>query len=185
MGCHTWYKVPVIKGEEKILEMAQTNLNKWDYDDSTRKMYQYAIDNKLIMPVKDLAAQELSLFVGDNRWCLYEEVSDWSLKEYNDKNNKNVSRYSKEWDKLVKDNIIEAYSDEPRIAGYPNATIKSYDEMVKAMETGLMGTKYNSEIKDYEKQIFHFQYEENRKDEFMKGIKTFFELHPDGIIQFG
>ena len=67
-------------------------------------------------------------------------------------------------------------TDEPRIGGYPNAIIKSADEMFKAMETGL---------ENWEGKHFDFYWDKDREDYIRKNIVNFFNAHPDGIIEFG
>lgn len=171
MGCHTWFKIPFLKGKEKIIELAQKKLDGWDFlTASERKWYQLAIDNEFIDPVCDIASD--SGYHID--WCLYETIEERAVRLYNEANNADFySIY--ELSQEERQNI-ETYSDEPRIGGYPSTVIRSYAEMERALETGLI----NDEGK-----LFHFYYEEERKPLFMAGIKTFFDKHPDGIITFG
>jgi len=71
---------------------------------------------------------------------------------------------------------VSEISDEPRIGGYPDKVIHSEKEMLEFMGTGFT----NDEGKH-----FDFYYDADRYDIFMKGIQTFFQKHPDGIITFG
>jgi len=169
MGCYTWFSVPYIKDKQKIKELAQENLNKSNsYSESSRKMDQYAIDNDLITPIFNLADLEHY----DDTWVAYIDVSEWSLLEYNKLNNTN---YTLQYDNEII-NKLENYGDEPRIGGYPDKIIHSYQEMLDFMKTGFT----NEKGKKYD-----FYYDEDRYDIFMSNIKTFFEKHPDGIITFG
>lgn len=67
-------------------------------------------------------------------------------------------------------------TDEPRIGGYPDTIIKSSDEMFKAMETGLI---------NWEGKHFNFYWDKNREEYIRNNIVEFFNMHPDGIIEFG
>jgi len=171
MGCHTWFSVPYKTDKKEIIEMAQKSLDEWkECSDSDRQMYQYAIDMELVNPVCNLAS-------GGNKnigWKLYKDVQDWDLDNYNIDHGTNYdSRYHPDvYDKID----LESYSDEPRIGGYPDKVITSYQEMLDFMKTGFVD----------EEGIHHnFYYDEGRYPTFMKGIQEFFIKHPDGIITFG
>lgn len=172
MGCHTWFSVPLKTNKKEIIEKAQFMLDNeysWMHE-STKQMYQYAIDNELSEPCCELAYPENKSI----DWKIYVDISDYSLMEYNKKNNTNFqSKY--DLDEETR-NSLESYSDEPRIGGYPDKIIHSYQEMLDFMEEGFI----NNEGEKYE-----FYYDENRYPIFIEGIKNFFEKHPDGIITFG
>lgn len=183
MGCHTWFSVPHTTGKEEIIALAKKYLAETNYiSPGHKKMYAYAIQEELLEPVLELAAYQVEGSEKDHiDWVIYKDVEDYSLEQYNIKNNKKIKKYSKEYNKIREK--LEHYSDEPRIGGYPETVIRSYDEMEQAMKNGLVGTSY--EKGKEEKKIFHFQYEEERKENFMNGIKQFFINHPKGIITFG
>ena len=184
MGCHTWFSVPVVTDKKKILELAQEWLsNDKHISESSKQMYQYAIDNELITPCLELACNtynennieynDLSI-VFDNKWILFKDVKDNSLCEYNKKNGTN---YTSVYDDNVYNKIeLECYSNEPRIGGYPDKIIESYQDMVDFMKTGFT---------DEDGKKYDFYYEEDRYNIFMNGIKLFFERHPKGVITFG
>ena len=93
------------------------------------------------------------------------------------------------FESIIKDNSIrfingepiifvkyENDNDEPRIGGYPDTIITSAEQMFEVMKTGLI---------NWEGKHFNFRWDEER-DEYIKNhIKTFFQKHPDGIIEFG
>ena len=145
--------------------------------ESTRKMYEYAIKEQLVDPCCGLAYPEYR----NIGWTVYIGVEDWSLMQYNKKHRTN---YKDKFDKRVYGKIkLESYSDEPRIGGYPPNVIRSYREMVRFMKTGYTETeRVHGRLKT---KHYDFYYNKKRKPVFMKGIKTFFEKHPDGIITFG
>lgn len=64
--------------------------------------------------------------------------------------------------------------DEPRIGGYPDNIITSAEEMFEFMRTGF--TRDDG---------LHFDFFIKDEDLIKKHIETFFNLHPDGIIEFG
>ncbi len=64
----------------------------------------------------------------------------------------------------------------PRISGYPDKVIHSYEEMVMFMNTGFV---------DEEGKQHDFYWQPERYDFIMAGINRFFTNHPDGIITFG
>ena len=51
--------------------------------------------------------------------------------------------------------------------GYSDISIKSVDEMFKAMETGFI------------------KWDRNKEEDIRNNINEFFKTHPDGIITFG
>lgn len=183
MGCHTWFSIPVIETKQEIIELATINLQKqfekgW-ITESSKKMYDFAIEQELITPVCELACADVDLnnrfTTKDETWTLYKDPTDVSLQEYNKKNNTNYTHsYLCPADVLEQ---LETYSDEPRIGGYPNTQIKSYQEMLDFMKTG-----YTSEE---DGKHYDFYYDKERYNDFMSGIKSFFEKHPKGLITFG
>ena len=74
---------------------------------------------------------------------------------------------------------IEEIGDEPRIGGYPDRVVRSYEDMEDFMSTGFDGEHCG---KPYH---FDFYYDQERKEQIMEGIKNFFKKHPEGIICFG
>ena len=174
MGCHTWFSVPYSADKEEIVELAQKYLDNLKGSSiGHKKMYQYAIDNLLEEPILELAEYSVDGCHSEN-WTVYVDIKKWSLLQYNKSNGTN---YDSIFDEAVHNKIpLEYYSDEPRIGGYPDKVIRSYDEMVDFMKTGFT---------DEEGVRHDFYYDEDRKENFMNGIKTFFEKHPKGIITFG
>lgn len=74
---------------------------------STKQMYQYAIDNQLEQPCCELA------YPGEfsENWTIYEDITDHSFRKYNELHN---NEYKSKYD-IKDDNVIESYSNEPRI----------------------------------------------------------------------
>lgn len=175
MGCHTWFSVPYKTDKREIIEIAQEYVFTTKYiTKGHKKMYQFAIDNELIEPVCELASIETDCVHRENsEWILYKDIRDYSVEEYNKKHGTNYHKY----DKFFNENdVIESYSDEPRIGGYPDKIIHSYDEMVEFMKTG-----FNNEGGQH----YDFYFDEDRIEKAMEGIKQFFVNHPSGIITFG
>lgn len=173
MGCHTWFSVPYKTDKKEIIEFAQNFLDNDEHmTDGYKEMYQFAIDNGLEEPICELAEIPTRCSQSMN-WILYKDVTDFSLENYNKLHSTNYDKY----DDFFGDNdILESYSNEPRIGGYPDNIIRSYDEMVDFMTSGFVGV----DGKKHE-----FRLDLDRKDRVMKGIKTFFTNHPLGIITFG
>jgi hypothetical protein len=170
MGCHTWFSVPLEKNKDSIIKEAQKNLDTFSLSDDNKKMYQYAIDNELMDVCCDLGYPEYSFY----DCIIYQDIREYSLKEYN---RENGTTYDSEYHDDVFNKIeLESYSNEPRISGYPERVIRSYDDMVDFMSTGFDDDKGNHH---------NFYYDEDRKETFMEGIKIFFEKHSEGIITFG
>ncbi len=172
MGCHTWFSVPYITDKETIIQKAKdylsSNESSW-LSESKKQMYQYAIDAELVDPVCELAYPNHQNY----GWDIYMDIKEYSLIEYNKKNGTNYGLYDREF---YDNPEIESYSDEPRIGGYPETVIKSYDELIEFMKTGYT---------DKNGKHFDFYYDESRKETFMNQIKSFFNKHPKGIITFG
>lgn len=180
MGCHTWFKVPLGVTKEEIIKKAKDYLDSDDSSwmhESTKIMYRFAVDKELCEPCCNLAYPEYL----NIDWIIYIDPTDLALLKYNEQHGTNYdSRYSKvktdKGDVYISDFAnLESYSNEPRIQGYPDKIVRSYDEMLEFMKIGFT----NEEGKHY-----NFYYDESRYDYFMNGIKTFFEKHTDGIIYF-
>lgn len=67
--------------------------------------------------------------------------------------------------------------NQPRITGYPDRIIHSYEEMVDFINTGFID-------EDGIKHEFYFWDSKKVDTKVMKGIKLFFETYPEGIIYF-
>jgi hypothetical protein len=178
MGCHTWFKIPILTDRTEVIKEAQAFL---DSDDASSmssghiQMYQWAIDNEICEVCCELASIRIGCHGNEEgEWVLYQDIRDYSVVKYNKENGTSYSKYDPFFDSNP--DIIEMYSDEPRIGGYPPNTIRSYDEMCNFMETGYT----NEEGKHYA-----FSYDAERIENVMAGIRIFFEKHPDGIIIFG
>jgi hypothetical protein len=175
MGCHTWFSVPFKTDKEEIIKLAQDYLNSvTHYGDDYKKMYQLAIDHGLQGPILELAADGSDSNVRDpDNWILYKDIVDNSIEEHHKKTGVLIDRYDYE---AQKKEGLENYSNEPRIGGYPDRIVRSYDDMVDFMKTGHTlsdGTHCD------------FNCDADRLDKVMEGIKQFFFKHPDGIITFG
>jgi hypothetical protein len=176
MGCHTWFTIPVLTGKGEIIKEAQAYL---DSDDASwlseghRKMYQWAIDTENDDVCCDLASIRAGGRVMGS-WLVHQNIESHSVAQYNKENGTDYDRYDPFF--LLNPDVIEWYSNEPRITGYPERHIHSYDEMIEFMERGHT---------DEEGKYHAFRYDPERLERIMAGIKTFFERHPQGIIHFG
>jgi len=176
MGCHTWFSVPYKTDKNEIIELAKQYLVKNYQTDDFQKMYEYAIIEELQDVVCQFASDECDCGHYEN-WILYKDVYDYSLELYNKDHDTSYSKY----DNFFRENdVLESYSDEPRIGGYPERIIRSYDEMVEFIKTGHDEYERNGEVIHCD-----FYIDENRIEKVMNGIKEFFIKHPDGIITFG
>lgn len=172
MGCHTWFSVPVKTDKQEILKIAQDWLNREfkNLENHDIQHFQDALNLEDEDVVCEMASEILNAGTWNN-WIIYKDVTQYSIDKWNSENEIKVERYKYEtWN-----DSIECYSDEPRIGGYPENIIHSYEEMLEFMKTGFVKNG---------KQI-DFYYDVERYDNFMGGIKTFFEKHSDGIIYFG
>lgn len=172
MGCHTWFSVPYKTDKNEILKIAQSWIDTSDISDGHKKMYQWAIDNEIEEPVCELASYSTDCTY-ENNWVLYKDAYDYNVEKYNLENNTSIDKYDQE---ACKKANIKSYSNEPRIGGYPDTIITSYDKMVKFMEDGFIDNKGKH---------YSFYYDEDKKESFMNDIKEFFENFSDGIITFG
>ncbi len=195
MGCHTWFSVPIISNKQKILELAKKYISADNYFSlSEKEMYQFAIQKELVDPCCDLAMCTFEDMHCTQRqegeWIIYTDIGDWSLREYNRINGTNYKKYE------IPENIeelLENYPDCPRIGNYPeDIIIKNYNEMMKFIQDGYTDNEghhcnfyYNFE-RDWEKgEEVILKGDKEKRDVIHKGIKQFFENHPDGIITFG
>jgi hypothetical protein len=173
MGCHTWFSVPYKTDKKEIISIAQKWLDDNKYmSKGHRRMYQWAIDNEVCEPITELASFDIGSS-RDGEFILYKNIEDFSVEKYNLENGTNIDKY--DYEACEKANI-ESYSNEPRIGGYPDKVIRSYDEMIEFMKVGYTDEKGNH---------YDFYYDEDRIDNVMSNIKKFFIKHPDGIITFG
>jgi hypothetical protein len=175
MGCHTRFRVPVLEGKETIIAEAKKNLTEATYYSvPEREMYRDAIDKELLDPVCDLACLENGWDNDGGGWVLYENIVTVSLRHYNEIHGRDFKSI---WELPAPQQAeIETYSDEPRIAGFPDTVVKSYAELLDYMKTGMVG---------FDGKVYRFYYDVARYDIFMPKIKAFFEKHPKGIITFG
>ena len=187
MGCHTWFYVPYENNKELTIQKAQEWLNskEADYiDDDHRKMYQYAINAQLCNVCCKLAyLYPLSCInIG---WQIYIKIDQHVLNKYNEEHNTNYeSLYSTIEDKDLYELLSsELYGDCPRIGGYPENIIKSYDEMVEFINTGY--TDEDGEHYDFYHADEVLIEDKEALDRVLKVIKEFFTKHPQGVITFG
>jgi hypothetical protein len=127
MGCHTWYRKPLVKGKENVQKYLREKINtmrKKDWWDD--ECEQEAINSLIaINQLDENMIEELLDAV-----CLDDHL------RFIDGNPVIFIGYEND-------------PDEPRIGGYPDTIIKSADEMFKAMETGLInweGKHFNFHI---------------------------------------
>lgn len=181
MGCHTWFYAPALEGKEEIIKLAQENLdeNPDGYDESTVKMYQLAIDNELLTPCKVLAAygreyHKYYTLIRNGKWILYKEPAKIQLDNYNKINGTDISIYDVA--EIQANKIkLDYFPDDPRIDGYPDDIIDSYEKLIEVIETGLVD-QYG------ELQEFYFTVD---KEYTLSKIKWFFDTYPGGVITFG
>jgi hypothetical protein len=115
MGCHTWFKLPVITGKEEvkkhILKIIDKQRNEEWWDDT--------VEAQALMDIEYLNQFNYE----DMVWYTYNE--NLSFRVVNGVPGLYTSYYDD--------------SDEPRIGGYPEAIATSYEEMMGFMESGLKG----------------------------------------------
>lgn len=119
MGCHTWYRKPLVKGKENV----QKHLR--DEIDNQRKKDWWNEECENEVEMRLYAIEQL------------DEKMDEELFEY--VNIEGRIHFIK--GEPVVFVSYENDTDEPRIGGYPDTIITSADEMFKAMEKGLVGWK--------------------------------------------
>lgn len=140
MGCHTWFKVPQVTDPEEIKKYAFQHINKCGEDGTPyfnsdqKKVMVFAINNSLSGFYGEYAAAE---FYGGSfiNGIIYLDVEEWSLQnEYNPKNNTNyICKYDlSDTERLT----LESYWDSPRIGGYPERLVTSYEDMKDFMRMG-------------------------------------------------
>ena len=155
MGCHTWYRKPLVKGKENVQKYLREKID-------TMRKKDYWNDECELEAILSLKAIDV-----------LDENMDEELKEYLTLDD-HLEFINGEPIIFVGANGYD--TDEPRIGGYLDTIIKSADEMFKAMETGLV---------NWEDKHFNFYWDKNREDYIRKNIVNFFNAHPDGIIVFG
>jgi hypothetical protein len=155
MGCHTWYRKPLVKGKENVQKYLREKIDimrgKYYWDDECER--------EAILCLK-------AIDVLDENMCD-------DLEEYLNLDN-HLEFINGEPIIFVAANGYD--TDEPRIGGYPDTIIKSADEMFKVMETGIV---------NWEGKHFNFRWDKDREEHIRKNIVDFFNEHPDGIIEFG
>jgi hypothetical protein len=115
MGCHTWYKVPVVKGEEEVKKELRANLERW------RKASWWDAECEAEVPKRLQAIETL-----DPEWL--DGGSDYYFYVVN-----GVPGLYRRY---------EGDSDEPRIGGYPDTIITSADQMFAFMRSGFYSDYY-------------------------------------------
>jgi hypothetical protein len=155
MGCHTWYRKPLVKGKHNVQKYLREKIDamrKVDYwnDECEQEALNTlvaieALDEKMDEGLLDIIRVNDTLIFINSEPIIFVSANDYDI-------------------------------DEPRIGGYPVTIIKSADEMFKAMETGLI----NSEEKH-----FNFYWDKDIEDYIRNNIVNFFNAHPSGIIDFG
>lgn len=168
MGCHTWFKIPSVIGKENIIQYLKDEhegykTQKW-WNDGCEAEYQDILNRGGY----DVLNFDYDFEINS------EEIKD--IISYSVHSSHLILKIDGEY-KLFQ-TCSEFENDEPRINGYPDRIVTSYEDMLDFMKTGFDG--------EYKGKIHHFDfyYDENRYDFFMNNIKQFFIKHPDGIIRF-
>jgi hypothetical protein len=156
MGCHTWYRKPLVKGKENIQKYLKDQLEDWKQKDWwTNKSESEDFAFKYLEAIENLDEnmneELLDYLTANDTLCFIKGEPVIFVKYEND-------------------------TDEPRIGGYPDTIITSAEQMFEVMKTGLTG---------FEGKHFNFRIEKGRKKYIENHINTFFEKYPDGIIEFG
>ena len=169
MGCHTWYKIPTAVGKENIIQYLKDELENYKkqrwWDDECEAEWQYLLSKG------GFEALNFDYDFEPNLKEIQDELS------YSIHSTHLILKVGGEY-KLF-DTCSEFNSDEPRISGYPNRIVTSYEDMVDFIKTGFDGERHG---KPYH---YDFYCDESRYDHVMDRIKQFFIKHPDGIIRFG
>jgi hypothetical protein len=155
MGCHTWYRKPLIKGKENVQKYLREKI------DASRKKdwWNDECENEAIISLLAIDALDENM---DEELSEYLTLDDTLLF------------INREPIIFVAANGYD--TDEPRIGGYPDTIIRSVDEMLNAMETGLV---------NWQEKHFNFYWDKDKEEYIRKNIVDFFNAHPDGIIEFG
>ena len=155
MGCHTWYRIPLVKGKENIQQYVREKIDA----DRKQEWWNDKCEEEAVLTIK--AITDLDENMDENSAIL--------LGAYY-----NIEFINKE--PIIYINAYAYDIDEPRVGGYPDTIIKSADEMFKAMENGVIDSKGN---------ICNFYWDKDRDSYIRNNIIGFFNSHPDGIIEFG
>jgi hypothetical protein len=155
MGCHTWYRKPLVKGKEEVQKFLRDKIERQRKKDWWNDECEQEALVSLVAIEKLDENMEEELF----------EALCW------DDNVRFV-----DGEPVVFVGATGFDTDEPRIGGYPDTIIRSAEEMFKAMETGLI---------NWEGEHFNFHWDKEREDWIRNNITEFFKTHPDGIIEFG
>ena len=155
MGCHTWYRKPLVKGKEEVQKFLRDKIERQRKKDWWNDECEQEALVSLVAIEKLDENMEEELF----------EALCW------DDNVRFI-----DGEPVVFVRATGFATDEPRIGGYPDTVIRSAEEMFKAMETGLI---------NWEGKHFDFHWDKEREDRIRNNITEFFKTHPDGIIEFG
>ena len=155
MGCHTWYRKPLVKGKENVQKYLTDKIEVlrkkdwWNKECEQEALVSLvaieALDESMDEELLDDVCLDNHLIFIDNEPVIFVSADGYD-------------------------------TDEPRIGGYPDTIIKSSDEMFKAIETGLI---------NWEGKLFNFYLDKEREGFIRKNITEFFKNHPDGVIEFG
>ena len=155
MGCHTWYRKPLVKGKENVQKYLREKIDTmrkkdwWDEDCEKEALNSLIaigqLDEKMDEALLEAVCLDNDLVFMNGEPQIFVGANGFDI-------------------------------DEPRIGGYPDTIIKSADEMFKAMETGLI---------NWEGKHFKFRWDQEREEYIRNNITEFFKAHPDGIIEFG
>lgn len=159
MGCHMWFYIPVAEynNEKVITEFAITEFNKvFSYSDNYVNSYNKSIET-------GLTEKEAHLIAMREYYNTIADSSDYGISD-------------NDLLELIDFNFFEEHAHLLNI----RKLIESGDYNT-IMEFSTLG-KYNhdSELKTWQLYI----YDPERYDKFMLGIKTFFEMNPNGFMEF-
>ena len=155
MGCHTWYRKPLVKGKENVQKYLIEKINSmrkkdWWNDEceidaliSLNAIEQ--LDENMSEELLDSVCLDDHLRIIDNEFVIFVRANGYDI-------------------------------DEPRIGGYPDNIVRSADEMFKLMKIGLI---------NWEGKHCNFYWDKDREEYIRTNITNFFNSHPDGIIEFG
>jgi hypothetical protein len=116
MGCHTWYRKPLVKGKENVQAYLRDEIERY------RKEKWWDEECEKDVPLRLMSIENMNEADAENEEFLTID---------------SVIRYVQgEPVIFVK---YENDSDEPRIGGYPEVIITSSEQMFEVMNTGLTG----------------------------------------------
>ncbi len=184
MGCHTWYKKVVdrgVVGDEKTNTLVNTIFNNLSdqLTQSEKEWYRYAIDQQLVDPILSFIV-EFGEFAHEQFDGDYDAFMLKFGEDYRFNSDYGCIRKTSEW--VLYDDAI-GY-DGPRISGYPDIVITSYDEMMEFIKTGFVDSEgIHHTFSDWD--VETNKHINGASENSLRVIRKFFDDYPDGIIEFG